>query len=118
MTINHLNLIVSDVARATELFGACFGFAREEVKGNNAIVILKNDAGFTLVLMTDKNDPVEYPRNFHLGFFVDSPAEVEQLHALLTRQMIPLEAAPARIRDTYGFYFHFDGLLIEVGYRA
>jgi hypothetical protein len=100
-----------------ELFEACFGFVREEIKGNNAIAIAKDDTGFTLVLMTDKNGAVEYPRNFHFGFFVDSPVEVEQVHTRLKQYGIELQDAPARIRDTYGFYFHFDSMLIEVGYR-
>ena len=113
MTINHLNLVVSDVGRSLDLFETSFGFVREQIKGNNAIAILTNSAGFTLVLM---NGDDSYPRNFHFGFFVESIDEVEAIHRRLGHLIEPGNK-PAQIRDTYGFYFHFDGLLIEVGHR-
>jgi predicted enzyme related to lactoylglutathione lyase len=114
MTINHLNLVVTDVPKAIALFETNFDFTCEEIKGDNAIAILINIAGFTLVLMHGK-DP--YPRHFHFGFFVAAEAEVDSMHSRLATHLATIPDNPSRIRDTYGFYFHFDNLLIEVGYR-
>lgn len=41
MTINHLNLIVTDVTNAVKLFETYFEFNCEFIKGENGIAVLK-----------------------------------------------------------------------------
>lgn len=115
MTINHLNLVVTNVAKAITFFENFFSFTCTAVKGENMIAILKNNDGFTLVLMTDKEGNDAYPKDFHIGFMQSSVQEVDKLHSKLKESGIAVGDAPKNIRDSYGFYFHFDNLFIEVG---
>jgi predicted enzyme related to lactoylglutathione lyase len=115
MTINHLNLIVTDVTNAMQFFETYFNFKCAFVKGKNDIVILKNSNDFTLVIMTNKNGDVVYPKNFHIGFMLDNIAQVDTLYEKLLAGKISVTQAPQKIRDSYAFYFYFDKLFIEVG---
>jgi predicted enzyme related to lactoylglutathione lyase len=116
MTINHLNLVVSDIAEAVNFFEGFFDFTCVAVKGDNVIAILKNDAQFTLVLMTDKDGNDTYPKDFHIGFMHDNITDVDTLHTKLKDGGMDVGEAPRKIRDSYGFYFHFHNLFIEVGH--
>jgi len=116
MTINHLNLVVENVRRTRELFEVYFGFRCNVVKGDDAISILQNDAGFVLVLMTDRNAGISCPRNFHFGIILDDGTAVDHLHEQLNAGGIDAGPAPRKIRDSHAFYFHFDTLFIEVAH--
>jgi len=116
MTINHLNLIVTDVTKAVHFFETYFGFKYEVVKGDNLIAVLKNEENFTLIIMTNKNGDTTYPKDFHIGFMIDSPEEVDHLHRKLVDGKIDVTQSPKKIRDSYAFYFYFDNLFIEVGH--
>ena len=116
MTINHLNLIVTDVKNAVQFFEAYFNFSCTLIKGDHVIAVLKNEEQFTLVIMASKKGDVAYPEDFHIGFMVDSTEAVEKLHKKLTDGNIAITRAPQKIRDSYGFYFHFDNLFVEVGH--
>lgn len=116
MTINHLNLVLSDVVNGVSFFETYFGFSCVHIKGDYQIAVLKNAAGFTLVLMAQKDAPVVYPKSFHIGWMLDSAAAVDQLHLQLTAGGVSGVQSPRKIRDSYGFYFYFDALFIEIGY--
>lgn len=114
MTINHLNLIVTDVTRNVNFFETYFNFKCEVIKGDNVIAVLKSARDFTLVLM--KGEEASYPKDFHIGFMVDSEEEVEAIHKKLLDGQINITRAPGKIRNSFGFYFYFDNLFIEVGH--
>lgn len=114
MKLNHLNLVVTDVAAAIRFFEDYFGFTCSEVKGDNLIAILRNDDDFTLVVMTSKEEQA-YPKAFHLGFMQETEAEVRAVYDQLKAGGIPVGQEPRSIRGGYGFYFYFDGIMIEVG---
>jgi predicted enzyme related to lactoylglutathione lyase len=116
MTLNHLNLVVPNLSRAVSFFETYFEFRCEGIKGNNLIAVLKNKADFTLVVMTDKNGDTTYPNDFHIGFMLERLEEVDMLHQKLVSGKIDMPQAPRKIRDSYGFYFYFDNLFIEVGH--
>jgi predicted enzyme related to lactoylglutathione lyase len=119
MTINHLNLVVTDVNKAVLFFENYFEFTCEHVKGDNVIAVLKNKEDFVLVLMSaqmNKNGNSLYPDAFHIGFMVATEGAVDSLHQKLTEGKNEVPQAPGKIRDSYGFYFHFDNLFIEVGH--
>lgn len=115
MKLNHLNLIVTDVKAAVQFFESYFGFGCTSIKGDNVIAILIGEDGFTLVVMTSKEANQPYPDAFHLGFMLDTPEQIEEVYQKLLAGGISVGRAPAKIRDGYGFYFHFDSILIEVG---
>lgn len=88
------------------------------VKGDNIIAILKGSDNFTLVLMTDKDRNTNYPKNFHIGFMLDTAEQVEEVYKKLKGGNINIENQPGKIRDSFGFYFHFDNVFIEVAQYA
>lgn len=115
MKLNHINLVVTDVSTAIQFFCTYFEFTCAEVKGDNIVAILKGEDDFTLVLMGDKNNDVNYPKNFHIGFMLTSTAEVDAAYQNLLKDNYAV-AEPKNIRDSYGFYFHFENVFIEVGH--
>lgn len=83
------------------------------------IAVLKNAANFTLVLMSSKmnqNSNSAYPDAFHLGFMLDGTDKVTETYLKLKTGGIQLDREPQKIRDSFGFYFYFDNLFIEVGH--
>jgi len=115
MRLNHLNLVVTDVQKCIDLFTHYFEFKCAETKGDNIIVILKNEDDFTLVIMSSKEN-IQYPPAFHIGFMQENIETVNQLYENLKTGVIDVGHVPRKIRDTYGFYFTFDNILIEVGH--
>lgn len=115
MNINHLNLVVNNLSATVSFFETYFDFNCIAEKGQ-VISVLKNPSDFTLVIMKDKQQQPRYPENFHLGFMLDSPEKVDNIHKKLVAGKVNVEQLPGKIRDSYGFYFHFDNLFIEVGH--
>lgn len=117
MRFNHLNLCVKDLSEARQFFESFFGLQTTgEVA--NAVVIMNDGEGFSLVLSKPRGSedaaPI-YPDGFHVGFFVDTREEVDQLYRRLKTAHIPLNQEPRNMREGYTFYFHaLDGILFEV----
>jgi catechol 2,3-dioxygenase-like lactoylglutathione lyase family enzyme len=119
MNLNHLNLTVPNVAAARSFFERHFNFKCVDVKGDNMLVVLNDDNGFIFTLMSEtfnKNGLCNYPQNFHFGFILDSKEEVSNLYEQLKGQGVHLENEPGKIRNSFGFYFYFDNLFIEIGH--
>lgn len=118
MKLNHINLPVEDVAATKHFFEKFFDFECLEVKGDNALAILKGEDNFILVLMSksfNRNRLTEYPDAFHIGFFVNSDDKVNTVHQRLVEGGFLPQNPPGSIRGQYGFYFKAPGnLLIEV----
>ncbi|HVZ97635.1 MAG TPA: VOC family protein [Chitinophagaceae bacterium] len=116
MKLNHINLVVSNIADAVKLFETYFNFKCTDVKGDNKMAILKGTDDFTLVIMTDKNGQAAYPDSFHIGFMLNTEDEVTETYNALKNGGISVGQEPRKIRDSFGFYFKFDSLMIEVGH--
>jgi lactoylglutathione lyase len=82
MTLNHLNLTVTDVA-ATRLFlETYFGLrAMEGARGNDGFCVLLDDSGMVLTLM--KGRDAAYPATFHIGFIQESEERVNEMYRRL-----------------------------------
>lgn len=116
MTLNHINLVVLDVAEAVWLFEDFFDFRCTGQKGDHAIAILEGPGNFTLVIMAGKEVPPGYPTAFHIGFMQDREDQVLEVYRKLKDGGIAIGAEPRKIRDSFGFYFNFGGFMIEVGH--
>jgi catechol 2,3-dioxygenase-like lactoylglutathione lyase family enzyme len=116
MKLNHLNLVVTNVAATVTFFETYFDFKCIAVKGEHAIAILTGVDQFTLVLMAPSDGNADYPKAFHLGFMQDTIEKVNALYEKLKSGGIVLEQEPRKIRDSFGFYFQFDTIMIEVGH--
>jgi len=117
MNLNHINLSVKDVPMARSFFETYFGFKNEDVKLNDTLSVLTGSNGFVLVLMNEKlnqNGNHAYPDSFHIGFYLNTEGEVIALFEKLKAGGISLEQAPQKIRKTFGFYFHFQNIMIEI----
>lgn len=118
MKLNHINLAVTTVTEAIHFFKTYFKFTCLAVKGDNLIAVLKNEEGFELVLMSslmNKKESLDYPENFHIGFKQNTKQAVDDIFEKLKKNEIAPEREPGKIRDSYGFYFYFDKIMIEVG---
>jgi catechol 2,3-dioxygenase-like lactoylglutathione lyase family enzyme len=116
MKLNHINLVVSNVEDSINLFETYFGFKCKDVKGDNVVAILKDPNDFTLVIMANKNGQPNYPEAFHIGFMLESEDQVTETFAKLKVGGIAVGQEPRKIRDSFGFYFNFDNIMIEVGH--
>lgn len=116
MNLNHINLVASNVPEALKLFETYFSFKHIETKGDNRVAILKGENGFTLVIIKDKGGQARYPEAFHLGFMLDTEEAVWQTYHLLKNDGLIAGQEPRKIRDSFGFYFHYDNMMIEVGH--
>lgn len=117
MNLNHINLSVQDVPSARDFFETYFEFQSEDSRPNDTLSVLKGSDGFTLVLMSERlnqNGSHAYPDAFHIGFFLKNEAEVTAMFDQLKTGGITVGQEPQRIRRTFGFYFHFQNILIEI----
>jgi len=116
VSLNHLNLVVSDLDAAEAFFQAAFGF--EPRAKHAALTVLDGQDGFTLVLMRSRNGRPVYPAGFHIGFLVDDEPAVDAEYRRLGHEGVTIPNPPKHMRGTYGFYFTaLDEILFEVSAR-
>lgn len=118
MNLNHINLVVKDVETAVVLFSRDLGFTLI-VNRDNKMAVLENDNNFALVIwgqvLNKKENIPSYPENFHIGFYQKDKENVLALFDKLSgNQRLTFESEPKNIRNTFGFYFYFENLMIEI----
>jgi lactoylglutathione lyase len=115
MRLNQINLPVPDVAAARDFFVKYFGFAILEEKGRGTLVVLRDDVGLALTLSNfAKTTQVSYPKDFHVGFVVDTQAQVDEIFRRLTADGIAAEP-PQHLHGGWSFYVSAPGgILVEV----
>jgi lactoylglutathione lyase len=114
MTLNHLNLTVSDVLANRAFFETYFGFKCKVDRGD-ALVVMVDESGFVLSLNNfGKSEKVAYPGAFHIGFMQDSRKRVEEIHASLQAGGFDPQP-PHEFHGAWTFYFKAPGgFLVEV----
>lgn len=118
MSLNHINLVVKDVDKALHLFTNYFGFSLNTNR-NSKMAVLENNDQFALVIwgqvLNKKEDIPEYPENFHIGFYQEDQEAVWNMYIKLQEEEnLRFEEEPKSIRNTFGFYFYFENLMIEI----
>ena len=113
MRVNHLHLMVPDVPAAVGFFEKYFELRK--ISGNAGLSVLLDDGGFVLTLMKwGSRSTQTYPENFHVGFFLESEARVDEVHGRMAADGLAV-AAPKR-EHAYSFYVGAPGgFLVEVG---
>ena len=112
MTLNHLNLSVTDVPACVAMFETYFGLTRSDMPVNDQMAFLRGEDGFLLSMFRAKE--VSYPKSFHIGFLQDTPEQVHAIHARLLEggfQVPPPHENHGRLT------FYFDapgGFVVEV----
>ena len=117
MILNHINLPVADVAATRDFFVKHFGMVQTLEVGKNFLVMLQDEGGMVLnISHFDKNDTseVQYHRDFHIGFFVETNDDVDQFYAKMTVDTV-VEDAPKKREGRYGFYATAPGgIVVEI----
>ena len=119
MQLNHLDLFVPDVQRASTFFETFFGFRCEAMKGKEALAVLKGEGNFTLVLSRFREgSPTQYPTDFHIGFLLETEDAVREAYERFRREGVEIVYPLNERRGSLMFYCHAPGqLLIEVSAR-
>jgi|SRR5689334_20868664 len=118
MKLNHINLVVKDVDQAIQFFETYFNFKCTERKGDGIVAVLKGSDDFTLVVMKAKEDAPVYPDAFHIGFMLDGEDQVIETYQQLKAVGVVSGQEPKKIRDSFGFYFTYQNVMIEIGHYS
>ena len=96
MKLNHVDLQVSDVTRAREFFETHFGF-RCLFQRREELALLEDEAGLSLGVSNLFKSPAPvYPPDFHIGFILETEADVRAHYERLKGAGVPIKAELAR----------------------
>jgi catechol 2,3-dioxygenase-like lactoylglutathione lyase family enzyme len=126
MTLNHLNLTVTDPEETSAFLAKYFGLQRSG--GTRAMQLLRDDNGMVLTLfragtadrVAEEGQPpgagrVRYPSTFHIGFFVESEARVREINERLSADGIRVDPPTIQHGDLTFYFTAPGGFVIEVG---
>lgn len=116
MKLNHINLVVTDVAAAVKLFEGHLGFKCIENR-KDAVAVLEGEDNFVLIFWSsklNKTKTTSYPENFHIGFYQPDKESVLKIYENLKAENVVFDSEPSKMRNTFGFYFYFDSIMIEI----
>ncbi|PUV25293.1 MULTISPECIES: VOC family protein [Sphingobacterium] len=118
MELNHINLVVRDVDKAVELFSTHMGFELI-INRNSKMAVMENNKKFALVIwgqvMNNEEKEPDYPKNFHIGFYQEDENSVYHVYDKIKDELyLRVEDVPKKMRNTFGFYFYFENLMIEI----
>ena len=92
MRLNHVDLQVSDVDRAREFFETLFDF-RCTFQRRCELAIFEDEDGFSLGVSNLFGSPAPaYPPDFHVGFVLETEAQVRAQYERLTRAGVEIKA--------------------------
>jgi catechol 2,3-dioxygenase-like lactoylglutathione lyase family enzyme len=141
--LNHIDLVVSNVAENRAFFEKHFGF-RRIVEFEDKLAVMTDGMGFTLTLSSpeigveidqfqrtrttgskdkksgdaDAKKPVEYPAGFHIGFHQDSKEAVDQMYKKLKDGGVTVEP-PKEYHGAWTFFVRAPGgFFIEVFHQS
>jgi lactoylglutathione lyase len=120
MTLNHLNLTVTDPTETSAFLAKYFGLLPGG--GNQGMQMLRDDSGMVLTLIKARQEDarsegqgakgngqsIRYPSSFHIGFIQPSPARVDEINQRLRDDGFDVDA-PARLHGSWTFYFQAPG---------
>lgn len=116
MKLNHLDLQVTDVQATARFFEAYFGFEQRTSRTSPAIAVL-DGRGFVLVLQRRTPDDPPYPERFHVGFLVESEAEVLVFHERARREGLEISDVDRNNRGVLTYCRGPGRLLVEVSWH-
>jgi catechol 2,3-dioxygenase-like lactoylglutathione lyase family enzyme len=112
-TLNHLSLPTTDPQATAAFLAEHFGC--RIVTAGDSILLHRN--GFDIVL-DHVEEPVQWPRNFHFGFEMETLAEVRALHRTFDAAGVFMETAVFNNSRGSRFFCRMPGgVMIEVNTR-
>jgi catechol 2,3-dioxygenase-like lactoylglutathione lyase family enzyme len=104
MNLNHINLPVVDVAASRDFLNKYFGMKTIFELPKNTMAMMRDDAGLILNLSHfGKEAEISYHKDFHVGFFVETRAEVDAIYARMAADGIVAEP-PRKLQGRWSFY--------------
>ena len=117
MKLNHLNLAVTNPSETGRFFEKYFGLrSMGGAPNENAVMVgLFDDDRMVLVLSNfGKATEVHYPPGFHIGFFLSSSEQVNEINERLKGDGFDVNP-PGKLHGAWGFFFAAPGgIPIEV----
>jgi lactoylglutathione lyase len=115
MTLNHVNLTVTNVEETSEFLARYFGLrAVPESRRERAFAVMFDDQGLVLSLTQAKRAAeVKYPPSFHIGFMQENEERVNQINRRLRAD--GFDVKPPKRLHAWTFYLRAPGgFMIEV----
>ena len=115
MTLNHLSFPSNDVEATGTFFEKQLGCTVTPFGSSR----LAKRPGFDIVIEDAADHPIEWPRNFHVGFELDSVEAVRALHAAFVSAGVAMKTDVFfHDRGSRFFCEAPGGLLFEINTRA
>jgi catechol-2,3-dioxygenase len=115
MTLNHLNLTVTDPLESQAFLAKYFDL--QPMGGNDNIAFLSDENGMVLSLTNmrlGQEAEVKYPATFHVGFIQANEERVNEINARLKADGFDVPP-PSKQHGSWTFYFTaLGGFTIEV----
>ncbi|MEM7735035.1 MAG: VOC family protein [Deinococcota bacterium] len=113
MKLDHINLTVQDVPTASTFFKTHFGYEDFFDDNNDNMAVLHDGSGMHINLMKGKSP--SYPKLFHIGFDLETEANVNAMYAQLSQAGIA-DAPPQHAWGAWTFHFTCPGssFVVEV----
>jgi len=112
MKLNHINLAVVDLVATRDFFVKYFGFQCIEEKGRDTLTVMRDTGGLGLTLSHFGNaTEVSYPKDFHVGFIVNTRNEVDNIYRALIAGGVAVDA-PRSQHGGWSFYVRTPGAFL------
>jgi len=114
MRLNHVDLVVAEIAAHRDFLTRWFDMQVEQE--DDDICLLRDGGGLLLILRrAGPGEAADYPRDFHLGFFLPDEAVVIGLYEAMRDAGVAFTDIPAKGPAKFRCLTSA-GLLIEVAY--
>lgn len=114
--INHITIRVNKIERAEEFYGEVLGFEQVRKMGQSMAVYRVGDED-TLVIVEAETSYDPNSRDFrvdHIGFYLDSPDQVDEMAKYFREKEVTILSGPAnRKKGRFLFVSDPDGNMIE-----
>ena len=119
MNLNHIDLLVVDIA-AVRLFFETHFEMRSIFTREDGLTVLLDEDGFALTLSPlPQGEALKYPPGFHIGFNVDNEHELIEVHERIVSAGVPIVRALGDLAGALTFHCQAPGpILIEVAWRV
>ncbi len=118
--INHLTIRVNDISRAEEFYGSVLGFEQVRKMGES-MTVYRIGSEDTLVLVEAETGYDPSSRDFrvdHIGFYLESPEQVDEMANYLREHEVTILSGPAnRKKGRFLFASDPDGNMFEFFYE-